>query len=59
MFSEIEQFRPEVGCVATLVRRPDEDEWWALGISHGVGRLAHMREQIVSPLQLAAADLCA
>lgn len=59
MFSETEQFRPEVGCVAALVRRSDEDDWWALGISHGIGRLAHMREQIISPLQLAAADLCA
>jgi len=59
MFSETEQYRPGVGCVAALVRRNDGDGWWALGISHGVGRVPRMRERIIAPLQLAAADLSA
>ena len=60
VFSETEQYRPDVGCVAALVRRPgDADQWWALGVSHGVRRLPQLRERIVQPLRLAASDLCA
>jgi DNA-binding IclR family transcriptional regulator len=57
VFSESEQYRREVGCVAALVRRSDSDDrWWALGLSHGVGRVARMRH-VIDSLQLAAADL--
>lgn len=57
VFSETEQYRSEVGCVAALVRRSDcDDGWWALGLSHGIERIPRVR-QIVTPLQMAAADL--
>lgn len=57
VFSETEQYRREVGCIAALVRRSDcDDGWWALGLSHGIERMPRMR-QIVAPLQVAAVDL--
>ena len=57
LFSESEQYRRDVGCVAALVRRPDSDDpWWALGLSHSVDGVPRMR-QITAPLKLAAAHL--
>jgi DNA-binding IclR family transcriptional regulator len=57
LFSESEQYRRDVGCVAALVWRPDSDDpWWALGLSHSVDGVPRMR-QITAPLKLAAADL--
>lgn len=59
LFSETEQYRANVGCVAKLVRRTDDDDrWWALGLSHRAGAVLRLR-RIVTPLQLAAGDLCA
>lgn len=55
LFSEREQYRRDVGCVAALVRRSGDD-WWALGLSHGMGAGRSAR-RITGPLRLAAADL--
>jgi DNA-binding IclR family transcriptional regulator len=57
LFSESEQYRRDVGCVATLVHRSGgNDGWWALGMSHGVHGAPRGR-RIIGPLRLAAADL--
>jgi DNA-binding IclR family transcriptional regulator len=56
LFSESGQYRPEVGCVAALVRRAGDDGWWALGMSHGLQATSRGR-RITAPLRLAAADL--
>lgn len=54
VFTELEQYRHGVGCIASLVRRTnDEAGWWALGISHRVARVP----RLVTPLQQAAQDL--
>lgn len=58
VFSETEQYRSQVACVAALVRRTDsDDQWWALGISHRAGRVPALEEQIIAPLRLATGDL--
>jgi DNA-binding IclR family transcriptional regulator len=57
LFSELEQYRREVGCVATLIRpNGDGDHWWALGLSHRAS-FAPRSRRIIAPLRLAATDL--
>jgi DNA-binding IclR family transcriptional regulator len=57
LFTECEQYRRDVGCVAALVHRTrGDDGWWALGVSHGLPAAARAR-RITAPLRLAAADL--
>lgn len=59
VFSEVEQFRDGVGCVAALVRRSDGDDtgWWALGLSHRATHVPRRRARLVPWLRRAAADL--
>jgi DNA-binding IclR family transcriptional regulator len=59
VFSEIEQFRDGVGCVAALVRRSggDDTAWWALGLSHGATHVPRRRARLLPSLRRAAADL--
>lgn len=58
VFTETEQYRGGVGCVATLVRRTGDDAgWWALGTSHEATQVAQLRTRLVDPLHRAAADL--
>lgn len=59
VFSEVEQYRRGVGCVAALIRREVDDGCWAVGVSHGVGQLDRVRSQLVRPLRDAATDLAA
>lgn len=58
VFTEIEQFRRGVGCVATLVRR-DADAVWALGMSHGATHVPRRRARLLPSLRRAASDLAA
>jgi DNA-binding IclR family transcriptional regulator len=59
VFTEVEQFRDGVGCVAALVRRADGDDagYWALGLSHRAIHVPHHRARLVPSLRRAAADL--
>lgn len=60
VFTEVEQYRRGVGCVATLVHRVDDaDEWWALGISHPAVQVPRIRSRLADPLDHAATDLAA
>jgi len=60
VFSELEEYRRGVGCVAALVPRTAEDErWWALGMSHASGYAPRVREHLATHVQRAAADLAA
>lgn len=59
VFTEVEQYRQGVGCVATLIRRDVDDGCWAVGVSHGVGQVERVRAQLVRPLRVAATDLAA
>lgn len=57
LFTETEQYRDGVGCVAMLVRRGDEQGWWALGMSHRATQVPRLRARLAAPLRDAAADL--
>lgn len=59
LFAETEQYRRGVGCVATLVRRPTDDGWWALGMSHPTVEAGGVRHTLTTALRQAAADLAA
>ncbi|HSJ43742.1 MAG TPA: IclR family transcriptional regulator C-terminal domain-containing protein [Euzebyales bacterium] len=59
VFTEVEQFRDGVGCVAALVHRSDGDDngYWALGMSHRATHIPRQRARLVPSLRRAAADL--
>lgn len=59
VFSEVEQFRDGVGCVAALVRRSGGEDagWWALGLSHRATNVPRRRARLLPSLRRAAADL--
>lgn len=61
VFTEVEQFRDGVGCLAAVVHRGDgEDAWagcWALGIAHRATHAARRRARLLPPLRRAVADL--
>lgn len=59
VFTEVEQFRDGVGCVAALVRRSDGEDagCWALGLSHRATHVPRRRARLLPSLRRAAADL--
>ena len=60
VFTEVEQFRDGVGCVAALVRRSGNDDaggCWALGLSHRATHVPRRRARLLPSLRRAAADL--
>jgi len=59
VFTEVEQFRTGVGCVAALVHRPGDDsaDRWALGMSHRATHVPRGRDRLLPSLRRAAADL--
>jgi len=60
VFTEVEQFRDGVGCVAALVRRSGNDGaggCWALGLSHRATHVPRRQARLLPSLRRAAADL--